>query len=174
MTEENQNQQMSDSTSESAQPGFWQQVYRHRLALISLAVAIISLAYNTWRNESTEAHRNIREAAFNILLEIGELQEITGYRHYFYSRADQQDLPAHEDGDWVRGWGKVLLIRDLSNLMPAEVNQQAISLNNSWQQHAARLELGPGNPQGSAAQEAIMQQIDATRNAVLDALKMLE
>ncbi|GAB4126870.1 MAG: hypothetical protein Tsb0027_26240 [Wenzhouxiangellaceae bacterium] len=89
--------------------GFWRQVYRHRLSLLSLLVALTSLGYNTWRNEATEDHRNIREAGFQVLLQLGELQQIVGHRHYFYSRVDQAELPAQEDGDWVSCTPAVIL-----------------------------------------------------------------
>lgn len=89
--------------------GFWRQVYRHRLALLSLLVALISLGYNTWRNEATEDHRNIREAGFQVLLQLGELQQIVSHRHYFYSRVDQTELPPQEDGDWVSCTPPVIL-----------------------------------------------------------------
>lgn len=156
------------------QPTFWQQVYRHRLALISLVVALISLGYNTWRNEATEAHRNTRAAAFTILLELGELQQITSYRHYFYSRINDSERPVDEDGDWVRGWGKVLLIEDLSSLMPPEVTQAATQLRADWQQHAARLELGPGDDAGKDAERRIQASIETTRTAVLATLESLD
>ncbi len=174
MTEQSSPYQVDGELPATHQLTLWQQIYRHRLALISLTIAIISLGYNTWRNEATEAHRNTRAAAFSILLELGELQQITSYRHYFYSRANTDDLPAHEDGDWVRGWGKVLLISDLSSLMPDQVKQAAIALRASWQQHAAQLESGPGDPQGAAAEQAIMTQVKAIRIAVLTTLNSLE
>lgn len=174
MSEESPEYQVKTEQPATAQPTFWQQVYRNRLALISLVVALISLSYNTWRNEATEAHRNTRAAAFSVLQELGELQQITSYRHYFYSRVRQQDLPAHEDGDWVRGWGKVLLIEDLSSLMPDTVHQSAVDLHTHWQQHAGRLEMGPGDSAAQTAEEMIMGSITETRDAVLTTLKSLE
>jgi len=156
------------------QLSFWQQVYRHRLSLISLFIAITSLGYNTWRNESTEAHRNTREAAFTILKELGELQQIVSYRHYFYSRAKKDDLPAYEDGDWVRGWSKVILIDDLSNLLSNDTREATSQLRDNWQRYASQLELGPKQKQGQQAQEFIMQHIDATRTNILNTLNALE
>ena len=49
-----------------------EQLRRNTVALISLVVAISSLSYNTWRNEATEENRNLRVAAFEILLKLGE------------------------------------------------------------------------------------------------------
>jgi hypothetical protein len=37
------------------------------VALLSLAIALASLGYNTWRNETTESHRNARQAGFVVL-----------------------------------------------------------------------------------------------------------
>ncbi len=54
---------------------FREQIRSNSLALISLAVAFIALGYNTWRNETTESHRNVREASFRVLESLGELQE---------------------------------------------------------------------------------------------------
>jgi len=48
-----------------------QQVRSNAVALISLAVALTALSYNTWRNERTEHNRNIRVAAFEVLAQGG-------------------------------------------------------------------------------------------------------
>ena len=42
------------------------QLRNNAVALISLAVALSSLAYNTWRNERTEHNRNVRTATFEV------------------------------------------------------------------------------------------------------------
>jgi hypothetical protein len=158
---------------EDLQPTLLQQLYRHRIALISLFVALVSLGYNTWRNETSEAHRNIREAGFHMLREIGELEQIVSYRHYFYARADRASLPAHEDGDWVRGWGKVALIRDLSTLVGGEVQAAAETLFEAWQAHAADLELGPASASGRDAEATLDAALGALRERMLAALSAL-
>ena len=53
-----------------------QQLRSNAVALISLAVALTALGYNTWRNERTEHNRNIRVAAFEVLTQLGELQVV--------------------------------------------------------------------------------------------------
>ena len=58
------------------------QIARHSVALISLLVALSSLAYNTWRNEQTEDNRNIRTAGIDLLLKLGELDRVVFYSHY--------------------------------------------------------------------------------------------
>ena len=59
-----------------------EQLRRNTVAVISLVVAISSLSYNTWRNEATEENRNLRVAAFEILLKLGELQQVVFHSHY--------------------------------------------------------------------------------------------
>lgn len=51
---------------------FGQQLRSNAVALISLAVALTALGYNTWRNERTEHNRNIRVAAFEVLTQLGK------------------------------------------------------------------------------------------------------
>lgn len=48
-----------------------QQVRRNLVAIISLVLALLSLSYNTWRNEVTEYNRNIRQAGLEILVTLG-------------------------------------------------------------------------------------------------------
>lgn len=50
--------------------------FRHRsVALISLAVSLAGLAYNTWRNELTAANRNVRTAGAELLLTLAGLEQ---------------------------------------------------------------------------------------------------
>ena len=85
------------------------QVRRNAVALISLVIALSSLGYNTWRKEQTEHNRNIRQAGFEMLLHIGELQRIVYLAHY--DRDEQGGNPR-------KGWVEVLVLRDLAELMP--------------------------------------------------------
>ena len=101
---------MSDNT------GFASQLRRNSLALLSLMVALSALFYNTWRNEQTERNRNIRVAEFEMLKNLGELQQIIDYAHF---RKDQQR------GDLTQGLSRVLLIRDLAALTPQPVADSA-------------------------------------------------
>jgi len=95
-----------------------QQIRTNLVAIISLMLALLSLSYNTWRNEVTEHNRNVREAGFEVLVTLGELHEIIFFLHY--------------DKDAVRGnprlgWTKVLLVNDLATIMPG-VTESADSL----------------------------------------------
>lgn len=45
-----------------------EQLQRNTVAIISLAVAVTSLGYNTWRNEASEHNRNQRLVSIELLL----------------------------------------------------------------------------------------------------------
>ena len=132
------------------QPRFWQ---RNGLALVSLFVALSSLAYNTWRNETTEGHRNVRQAAFRSLEELGELQTIVNMRY--------QD--EGKRGNFVGGWGRVTLVHDLCGLLPSPSPAAGDHLLDVW---GANFEAW-----SSASDEQAEERIDAaiaqTRTALL-------
>jgi hypothetical protein len=100
-----------------------QQLRNNAVALISLVVAISSLAYNTWRNERTEHNRNVRTAAFEVLMRAGDLERVTFLAQYDRDR---------NGGSPRAGWTDVLAIRDLSALVPGSVPAQAAELLKVW------------------------------------------
>lgn len=139
--------------------GIKQQLHRNMVALISLAVALTGLTYNTWRNEKTEDNRNLRAAGFEIVLTLGELQQIVFFSHY-----DSDP----ERGSPRAGWARVILLDDLSELMPPKVNLEADNLRAAW----ATNWDGLGND--SDAEEEISSAIDSVRRETLKALAALE
>lgn len=100
------------------------------VAIVSLAVALSALGYNTWRNERTERNRNVRVAGIEILREIGSLQQIIFYAHY--AEGDSR-------GDPRMGWADVLTIGDLAALMPPDVARDADALRKTWESDAEKL-----------------------------------
>jgi hypothetical protein len=102
---------------------FREQLRDNAVALISLTVAVSSLAYNTWRNERTEHNRNIRAATFELLMKVSELQRVVFLAQY------DRDLAG---GSPRTGWTYVLAIRDLSTLAPAPLPAQAGELQRVW------------------------------------------
>ena len=88
---------------------FREQIRNNAVALISLVIAIGSLGYNTWRNETTEEQRNIRHASFRVLESLGELQEIVDMRFY-YLPYDQSSLSEGESR--ILGFGTAAMVRD--------------------------------------------------------------
>jgi len=112
-------------------PTIIEQLKRHAVALLSLTVALVGLSYNTWRNERTEQNRNIRVAGFEILKILGELQLVVDYAHF---HEDQQQ------GDPTMGWGKVLFIKDLAQLMPAPGPEDAERLLTTWRNNVEKID----------------------------------
>lgn len=100
------------------------QLQRNIVALISLAIAITSLGYNTWRNEATEYNRNQRAVSIEILRNLGDLQQVVYFSHW--------DTMQRAKGDPLIGWSLVLTIRDLSRLLDGEVPEAGTMLWQTW------------------------------------------
>jgi len=147
----------SDSSSWSRLRGVFS---RHSVALVSLTVALSGLAYNTWRNETTEAQRSVREAGFLMIEELGELQSRVNYRFF----ADDAVR-----GDRIGGWGQVLFLRDLSTLMPVAVAEDAQALHSAWAADSDALDEGD-----AAAEKRISGAVSTLRDEVLLSLQKLD
>lgn len=144
----------------ASETGFLQQVRRNAVALISLTVALSSLGYNTWRNELTEENRNQRFAAFEILLKLGELQQLVFHSHY--------DRDITDKGNPRTGWAFVLMISDLSSVLRPPMPEYTTQLKTTWDAHWSSL----GSEQASV--DAILAEIDGVRNEALSQLRMLD
>ena len=138
-----------------------EQVGRHSVALISLAVALSSLAYNTWRNEQTEANRNVRVAGIELLLKLGELDRIVFFSHY------ERDA---ERGNPKSGWAFALTIRDLGALMNEPAIGSSRELVNVWDANFS----GLGDLGTDQAAVRISDAIERTRGDVLSVLADLD
>tara|TARA_R110002096_G_scaffold13834_3_gene48697 strand:- start:2475 stop:2846 length:372 start_codon:yes stop_codon:yes gene_type:complete len=123
-------------------------------------VALSGLGYNTWRNESTESNKNIREAGFFMMQELTELQEVV-----LYARFENDD----ERGNIKSGWSHVLAVKDISYAMPEPVQQDAIALSIVWQQHAQGI---VSNQDESYRQ--IDKAIDQIKKQIVTAINELE
>ncbi len=134
---------------------FLEQIRRNAVALISLVVAVSGLSYNSWRNELSEENRNLRHAAFEVLLKLGELQQVVFHSHY--------DMD-YERGSARAGWAYALTIRDLALVLPEATESLLATWGDNWE--------GLGAEQDNA--DAILQAIDETRNATLDVLRSLD
>ena len=135
------------------------QIARHSVALISLVVALSSLAYNTWRNEQTEENRNIRTARIELLLKLGELDRVVFYSHY-----DQDQ----DRGSPRSGWAYALIIRDLGSIMLEPASGSSTELIEIWQQNWS------GLGSDDLAASSISDSIDRTRTDVLAVLAGLD
>ena len=145
---------------ENPKGSFVKQLQRNMVALISIFIAVSSLSYNTWRNEKTESNRNQRTAAFEILLKLGELQQVVF--HHYYDK-DRQDR-----GNPRTGWTYVLTIRDLSRLMPIALHDDPAPLLQIWSDNWEGLE------DNESSLEAILAGIEHTRGKMLELLQSLE
>jgi len=150
---------MSNPHAPSFAHSFAAGIRRNAVALISLAVALFGTSYNTWRNQTTEAHRNTRAAAFMVLDALGQLQEIADRRFYGGD---------HSDANFIAGWGKVNVVRDMSPLISATAESDARALFDNWKSGAEKLEA-----HDAAAEQAITQSIARTRGQVLQELRSL-
>lgn len=135
------------------------QFRRHSVALISLAVALSSLAYNTWRNEKSEANRNLRMAGVELLLKLGELDQVVFFSHY-----DRDSLR----GSPREGWAIALVVRDLGALAPPPTSASTAALVEVWERNWS----GLGND--ATAVEQISASIDRAREDVRTMLSALD
>ncbi len=138
---------------------FKSQMRQHSVALISLAIALSGLAYNTWRNEQTEANRNVRTAGIELLLKLGELDRVVFFSHY--------------DNDEVRGnprsgWAYVLTITDLAALTSEPPVNSSADLFRLWNENWS------GLGKNDASADLISAGIDQLRNDVLSVLAALD
>jgi hypothetical protein len=138
----------------------WRQVRRNAVALISLVVALSTLTYSTWRNEKSEDNRNHRQAAFEILLKLNQLQQVVFHRRY--------DSDATDKGNPRLGWTIVLTIGDLAQLVEAPLPGKSLLLRQVWGDNWEQL----GDNQASV--DAVLAMVDVMRDETLAQLHALE
>ncbi len=110
--------------------------------------------------EQKERNSNLREASFQLLIELSELEEITF--HLQYDSASSK-LNARS------GWVKVRLISALTALMPKKIQQNAEQLSQSWAENWQK--LGGKNQQGS---DLITEKISTLREQLILLIGALE
>lgn len=134
------------------------QVRANIVALCSMAVALTGLAYNTYRNEKTEINHNVRAAAFETLKNLGEVQIVVDYAHFKKDRVR---------GDPRLGWGRMTLIHDLAQVLPAPGPAEADGLLAAWRDNVDALE------NDKDAMIRITDEIQRLRLTTLDILNSL-
>jgi hypothetical protein len=152
-----------------------QQIHSNAVALISLVVAVTALAYNTWRNETTEEQRNVRHASFRVLESLGDLQQVVDFRYYYLPFGEH----AKAEGELrISGFGHVAMIRDLMSLMPPPGPAAGETLNREWQERFGYLDdleaSGDHTAAATAAEREITRAIAEAREAVLEILQRLD
>jgi hypothetical protein len=152
-----------------------EQFRANSVALISIAIAIVALGYNTWRNETTETQRNVRHAAFRMLESLGELQEIVDTRYYYLPF---ETAHVSEGASRIRGFGTVTMVRDLTGVMPDPAGKAGAELHDLWLQHFLVLhrldENGEHTAAATQAEQNLTGAIRETRAAVLEVLSRLD
>ena len=134
------------------------QLRDNMVALISLVVAVSALLYTAWREETTEKNRTLRTAGFEVLENLGELQIITNHAAFAHDK---------EKGNPYEGWGRVLLISDLSEILPEQVQEHTNKLHAVWSENANKI----GTNEEAAV--AVSQEIDESRASILDSIRHL-
>lgn len=131
----------------------------HFVAFVSLAVALASFGYTAWRMERSETNLTTRQAAFQLLTALGQMQELVYLAHY--------------DRDAIRGnprsgWVYVMTINDFSATMPAPVQAHAAALLAAWRDHWEGLMASR-----DADADAISDALEACRSSVVAELRSL-
>lgn len=140
-------------------PRFFQSIQRNLLAIISLLLALASLSYNTWRNESTEQNRNQRAAGFAVLHELAALQLLTDHITYGEERGH---------GDTIAGWTRVIFISDLAHLTSPALEAKAKALEREWTEQVGAL------PDSAKANKAVSAHIKAAREQAMKSIEALK
>jgi len=109
--------------------------------------------------EQTEANRNIRTAGFEVLLKLGELDQVIFFSHY--------------DKDMIRGspragWAYALIISDLATLTAEPAMSSSADLLDVWSEN------WPGLGTNDVSADRISTAIDQLRNDMLAILAELE
>ena len=128
-------------------------------AVFSVAFSLVGFSYNAWRLEVTEDNSNIRMAAFEVLNNLSELEQLVFAAHYDHDQVA---------GNPRKGWVKVGLIQDLSSLISPEVGNKAEQLRKTWG--------GSWNALGrdDDAANAVVGEIDAVRAEIKMVIKDLK
>lgn len=135
-------------------------VRQNALALVSLLVALFGLGYNTWRNETTEHHRNVRQSAFIALDALGEVQQLADTRFFGGD---------HGEPNRIAIWGRITLIRDVATLVSADTDACATELFRTWSVNAEHFDAGD-----PAAEKSVSDAVRETRAQVLRDLQRLK
>lgn len=128
-------------------------------SIFSMVFAVLGFSYNTWRMELSEDNSNIRTAAFEVLLQLSELEQVIYSAHY--------DKNA-EEGSPRKGWVKVGLVDELSVLIGPQIKIETAKLKLIWSERW----------QDVASSEDVVTelvaQIDKVRGSIKVALKNLQ
>lgn len=134
-------------------------IRNNSLSIISLLVAFSALGYNTYRNELTEENRNIRYAGFELMKALNKLQLSIDYAHYEKNRTQ---------GHSITGWGQVLYIGDMGELISDKVALQAQQLKKVWGNEWRTIEAEVESNQRVTGEIQVLRQLVSETMRSLD------
>ena len=137
-----------------------EQIRRNAVALISLVIAITSLGYNTWRNEASESNRTQRLVALEVLLKLGDLQQLVWHHHY--------DKDYENKGNLRTGWTLVIVTRDISQILGNSLPESTVELHSVWNENFNDLATS------TEAKNEIIDAIEGVRADTLELLRQLD
>lgn len=137
-----------------------EQIRRNAVALISLAIAITSLGYNTWRNEASEYNRTHRLVTLEVLMKLGDLQQLVWHHHY--------DKDYEDKGNLRTGWALVIVTRDISQILDEPLPASTSALHKAWSDYSDDLDTS------ADAKQAIIDAIEVVRGDALELLQQLD
>lgn len=129
------------------------------VSVFSVIFAVVGFSYNAWRLEVSEDNNNIRTAAFAVIQELAELEQVIFAAHY-----DQDEV----QGSPRKGWVKVGLIVDLSLLISTNTHNKALRLKASWKDNWSELKTN------EAAVKVLIGDIDDVRIEIKQVIKSLK
>ena len=138
-----------------------EQLRRNAVALISLAVAITGLGYNTWRNELSEHNRNQRLVSVEMLVQLGSLYQVL--LDIEYGKASDVS------GNLRQGWSLARSINDLSMIADGDVPGAGENLLEVWEERSGELRTSD-----ERAKEAIEDAVEEMRGVTHDLLRSLD
>ncbi|VAW71215.1 hypothetical protein MNBD_GAMMA10-3195 [hydrothermal vent metagenome] len=128
-------------------------------SIFSIAFAMLGFTYNAWRMEVTEDNSNIRTAAFEVLLQLSQLQQNIYAAHY-----DKNT----QEGNPRKAWVTVGLVVDMSVFISPDVQAQAIILNTRWSESWSVV------AEDEKVVKELILQIDEVRFRINTALRNLQ
>ncbi|MFT4517877.1 MAG: hypothetical protein ACI9JM_000254 [Halioglobus sp.] len=128
-------------------------------ALFSVLFALVGFSYNVWRMQASEQNSSVRDASFEMLLQLAELEQLVYAAHY------DGDTSA---GNPRMGWVKVGLVVDLAVTSSKDVQQSVAQLHSAWEANWQEM------PTERVAADKVVEAIDGARLAVREGLISLD
>lgn len=151
--------------------GWWRSGIRqfraNWLAFVSLAIAVFGLLYNTWRNETTEHQRNVREAAFFTIQRLTDFQSAVNQVVY---------RDGCERGLHIEAWGHLQAIETLSNILPDDAMADSRALKTVWS-NAAQTLCQPQTDQDTRRaldQQQIYPAVQRLERSIVETVRALQ